>query len=70
MGSITDQPSQTDQHQLLVIHCVYEWRVGSGLGNQHGVEVGSSYAAAAPIGGPPGLATPATPANQPPAGEQ
>ena len=41
-----------------------------GLGNQHGVEVGSSYAAAALPGGPQGSAPPISTANQVPAGQQ
>lgn len=41
----------------------------AGLGNQHGVEVGSSYAAAALPGAPQGSATPISTANQVPAVE-
>ncbi len=41
-----------------------------GLGNQHGVEVGSSYAAAALPGAPQGSAPPLSTANQVPAGQQ
>lgn len=40
--------------------------IPAGLGNQHGVEVGSFYAAAAaPQGGQSGLAPAASPAGQP-----
>ncbi len=44
--------------------------VDSGLGNQHGVEVGSSYAAAALPGAPQGSAPPISTANQVPAGQR
>ncbi len=43
--------------------------VCEGLGNQHGVEVGSSYAAAAPPGAQSGIAPAVTGAGQPPPGE-
>lgn len=46
----------------------FEWI--SGLGNQHGVEVGSSYAAAALPGAPQGSAALISTANQVPAGQQ
>ena len=33
-----------------------KWAMTAGMGNQHGMDVGSSYAAAAPPGAPPGTA--------------
>jgi len=56
-------PSKCMQSIQLVV-------LGSGLGNLHGVEVGSSYAAAALPGAPQGSAPPISTANQPPAGQQ